>query len=122
MVLHTTTTDSCNKVISKYSNIAKWFPNSPDSDRPQSTENEHMEGMGDTLIDNEFEGHEYSDFSIGIRDAEKTKPTMESKLQEIAISEPFAKQLKLIVWEFTTFFLSKRMKVDIKCKHRKINK
>ena len=66
-----------------------------------------------------FEGceHQYSDFSIGIMDNDKVKLTMESKLQNITLPKPYAKQPKVIVKDFTSSFLSKGMQIDVKCKH-----
>ena len=75
--------------------------------------------INQTTTHNESEGHEhqYSDFSIGIRDSEKVKLALESKLQEVSLSEPYADHLKNIVRQFTPSFLSKGMKIDVKCKH-----
>ena len=42
---------------------------------------------------------------------------MESILQNVTLTESYAKQLKAIVKDFLLSFLSKGMKIAVKCKH-----
>ena len=47
------------KVVSRYSNISEWFPNSPDSEQTQPVVKEPMAVTGGTQMDTEVEGNEF---------------------------------------------------------------